>query len=267
VEQRFATTSDGLRLVYWNAGPVDAETVVLCHGLAAGSAQFFADAEYFARLGYRVLAPDLRGHGASDAPASCDPRHFTIALMAEDMLAMLDHAKAERVHWVGNSLGGIVAFDLLAREPERFASLATFGTAHALNLPRLAASAFPLVYGVFGRRLTAWSTGVMTTRNKAARPLVARLIAEFDPHVGAAIAENVRRYDLTESALAFTGPMLLLRGGRDAQVNRALARTLSPFEGKPNFTRIDLPEGGHCANLDATDAWRAALLRFWSSAG
>ena len=35
------------------------------------------------------------------------------------------------------------------------------------------------------------------------------------------------------------------------------------MRGRPNFTLVEMPEGGHCANLDATDQLRAELLRFW----
>ncbi|WP_052732022.1 alpha/beta fold hydrolase [Devosia geojensis] len=263
MRQLFATRRDGLSLAYGEAGPQDGETVVLCHGLAAGGAQFRADADYFAALSFRVLVPDLRGHGASPAAKSYDPANYAIPVMADDLIAMLDAAGADRVHWVGNSLGGILAFDLIGRFPERFASLATFGTAHALGLPGAAARAIPLLYGALGKGFASWSTAMMTTRNKAARPLVEKLLRQFDPKVGEAIAQNVRRYDLTANALAFPGPMLLMRGGRDVQVNLALARTLPRFAGRPNFTLVELREGGHCANLDATDEWRAALLSFW----
>ena len=56
----------------------------------------------------------------------------------------------------------------------------------------------------------------------------------------------------------------MLRGARDRAVNAALGSTLSAMRGRPNFTLVELPTGGHCANLDATDAWREALLAFWS---
>lgn len=263
MEERRAERGDGLALAYWQTGPATGPVVVLCHGLAAGRHQFRADAEHFAALGFRVLVPDLRGHGDSPAAVTYDPAHYAITVMADDLEAMLDDAGADRVHWVGNSLGGILALELVARMPQRFVSLATFGTAHALSLPQAAAKAIPVLYGALGKNLASWSTAMMTTRNKTARPLVEALVKQFDPKVGQAIAENVRRYDLTTNALAFAGPMLILRGGRDVQVNQALARTLPRFVGRPNFTLVDLPEGGHCANLDATDAWRAALRAFW----
>jgi 3-oxoadipate enol-lactonase len=256
-------SGDGVAIVYDDLGPRDGAPVVLCHGLAAAGAQLVADAHHFAGLGYRVLVPDLRGHGRSGRPAQMQAASFSIAVMAEDMLAMLAHAEVGPVHWVGNSLGGVLALQLLAQHEHRLRSLATFGTAHALRLPRWTARLIPLSYALLGPRLNGWVTARMTTKAGAARPLIARLIREFDPQVGRLVASNLTIYDLSSNAAGARLPMLLLRGGRDRPVNRALAASLVGMQGRANFVLVELPGGGHCANLDATEAWRAELLRFW----
>ena len=237
---------------------------MLCHGLAAGGIQFAADAEHFAASGFRVLVPDLRGHGRSAAPATNRPDDFSVPTMATDMRTMIDHAGVDQVHWVGNSLGGIVALDLIGREPERFASLALFGTAFALNLPSVVDPVFPLLYGVLGRNLLSRITAFNTTRHKPARPIIAAMAHAFDPRVGAAISAHVRRYDLLDNALGYSGPVLVLVGGRDTAVNFALRPTLKRITPRPNWTVTDLPLGGHCSNLDATQTWHAALTEFWA---
>lgn len=48
--------------------------------------------------------------------------------------------------------------------------------------------------------------------------------------------------------------------------HRALARTRPRFGARPNFTLVDLLRR-HCANLDATGAWRASLLHLWRTDG
>jgi 3-oxoadipate enol-lactonase len=256
-------SSDGVAIVYDDLGPRDGVPVVLCHGLAAAGEQLAAEAQYFAGLGYRVLVPDLRGHGRSGKPRAMRPEGFSIAVMADDMAAMLDDAGVGPVHWVGNSLGGILALQLLARQEHRLRSLATFGTAYALSLPRWAAQCFPVGYAMLGRKRLGWITSWMTTRNAAARPLIRRLVTRFDPQVGRLIAHHLCRYDLAAHAAGASLPILMLRGGRDGPVNRALRSSLAAMQGRANFTVVELPEGGHCANLDATEAWRRELLGFW----
>jgi len=261
-EQRF-TSTDGVQLIYDDLGA--GTPVVLCHGLAAGGAQLMADAEYFANRGYRVLVPDLRGHGRSEKPSPLDRDTLSIARLAQDLREMLDHAGVGSVHWVGNSLGGIVALAMLPEHETRFRTLATFGTSYRLDLPDFWAPLIPLVQGLMGKRLTGWIVAQGTTKNPAARLIVRRLIEQFDPQVGLHLTRNLAHYDLIANGVAATLPILMLRGGEDRLINRALGPTLAAMRGRPNFTLVELPEGGHCANLDTPDALRRELERFWAA--
>ena len=82
-----------------------------------------------------------------------------------------------------------------------------------------------------------------------------------------AIARHVHSYDLGAAALAHAGPMLVLRCGRDNGVNRALAPWLQRLAARPNISFAELPDGGHCGNLDAGPGWRSALVKFWQNTG
>ena len=135
-------TEDGVTIVHDDLGPRDGVPVVLCHGLAAAGAQLSADAEYFAGRGYRVLVPDLRGHGRSGKPAAMRVEDFSIARMAADMVAMLDQAGVGPVHWVGNSLGGWVAFELERRGRARTLT----GIAPAGGWSRFTPAKFEIVF-------------------------------------------------------------------------------------------------------------------------
>ncbi len=260
-EQRF-TTSDGTGLVYDDLGA--GMPVVLCHGLAAGGAQLRADAEYFAGRGYRVLVPDLRGHGRSDKPKPISRETLSIARLAQDLREMLDHAGVGPVHWVGNSLGGIVAVSMLPEHQARFRTLATFGTSYRLDVPDFWAPVVPPVQALLGKRLTGWIVAQGTTKNASARPIIRTLIEAFDPQVGLYLSRNLAYYDIIANGAAATLPILMLRGGEDRLINATLAPTLEAMTGRPNFALVEVPEGGHCANLDAPDAVRRELEAFWT---
>jgi pimeloyl-ACP methyl ester carboxylesterase len=261
VEKRY-TASDGTGLVYDDLGA--GTPIVLCHGLAAGGAQLFADAEYFAGRGYRVLVPDLRGHGRSDKPNPISRETLSVARLAQDLREMLDHAGVGPVHWVGNSLGGIVVVAMLPEHEARFRTLATFGTSYRLSVPDFWAPVVPPIQALLGKRLTGWLVAQGTTRNLAARPIIRQLIEQFDPQVGLALSRNLANYDVIANGVAATLPILMLRGGEDRLINAALGPTLAVMTGRPNFTLVDVPEGGHCANLDAPDDVRRELEAFWA---
>jgi 3-oxoadipate enol-lactonase len=264
---RTFATSDDIQISYDDYGPQSKRAVVLCHGLCASGRQFESDAAYFAGLGYRVLVPDLRGHGRSGAPAGLKPEAFTIERLAADMLMMLDDAGVKAVDWVGNSLGGIVALAMLEAAAARLHSLATFGTSYRLALPAFVPQIFPLIYGLFGRGIVSGMTARATTDDTGGRRLVAEMLKDFDPQAGRAVAANVRRYDLIDNALGYAGPILMIRGGRDRAVNAALGPTLRAMQGRENFRRVDLKQAAHCANLDLPGEVRDTLVDFWQHAG
>ncbi len=68
--------------------------------------------------GYRAIAYDARGHGASVV----SPAPYGMRQLADDVVGLLDALDIERAHVVGLSLGGMIAFDLATRHPRRLCS-------------------------------------------------------------------------------------------------------------------------------------------------
>lgn len=260
--ERHTRTSDGVDLFWFDYGRQDARPLALVHGLAAGADQFDADARFFAHEGFRVIAPDLRGHGRSGKAPAGAPEGYTISRMARDLLEIFDDAQTGPLDYVGNSLGGILALHLAKDHGHRFRSLTTFGTAPALRLPKATGALIPLSYRIAGRGLTARLTAHTTTPNKDARPIVEKLVRDFDPAVGEAVARAVSRYDLLGNAMGYAGPWLIVRGALDRAVNTALDPALKKLEHKRNVAIVRMPGAGHCANLDQPDLFRQTLLRF-----
>src|SRR4051794_9991824 len=90
----------GLRTHVALAGPEDAPPLMLVHGWPQN---WWAWREVIARTKdrYRVIAPDLRGHGWTDAPRD----GYGKDQLATDLLALLDAMGLERVTWVGHDWG------------------------------------------------------------------------------------------------------------------------------------------------------------------
>src|SRR5207253_10659029 len=74
----------------------------------------------------RIYRPELIGCGESDVPAA--GYEFTPEAIADQIIATLDALSLARVHWVGESSGGIVGVLLAAAHPERIASLVLCNT-------------------------------------------------------------------------------------------------------------------------------------------
>src|SRR5437763_15533064 len=103
-----------MRLHVHEWGDRDAPPLVALHGVTAHGRRFQRLAEERLASRFRVLAPDLRGHGRSD----WEPP-WTIATHVADVLETVEAAGVERAAWVGHSLGGRLVLELAAREPSR----------------------------------------------------------------------------------------------------------------------------------------------------
>lgn len=108
---------DGVRLAYEIHGSSDRAPLVLLHALGEGRDDWDAVVHRFAEH-FRVVAVDLRGHGASDWPGD-----YSFQSMADDTLRLLDHIGLPRVTLLGHSMGGSVAYLLAERSPERIERL------------------------------------------------------------------------------------------------------------------------------------------------
>ena len=101
-----------LQLHEW--GDASAPPLVCVHGINAHGRRFRRLAEERLATRFRVLAPDLRGHGSSE----WEPP-WTIATHVHDLLETLDDAGVRKADWIGHSFGGRLVLELAALAPER----------------------------------------------------------------------------------------------------------------------------------------------------
>lgn len=105
-----------------------ADPVLLVHGFATTGELTWESTGWVAALaeaGRGALVPDLRGHGASDAPH--DPAAYSPDLLAEDLLIVLDEQGLDRVDVIGYSMGSWVALALVGLAPGRVRRLVVGG--------------------------------------------------------------------------------------------------------------------------------------------
>ena len=114
-----------VRLNYLLEGVAGAPIVMLSNSLSSRLSMWEGQVPALLAAGFRVLRYDTRGHGQSSAPAG----PYSIATLAEDALAVMDAAQAERVHFCGLSLGGMTGQWLGTHHAGRLHTLTLCATA------------------------------------------------------------------------------------------------------------------------------------------
>jgi 3-oxoadipate enol-lactonase len=125
VKIRDVTTS---RLRHSVAEAGSGEPLMLVHGFTGAKEDFADFLDGFADRGWHVVAPDLRGHGGSDAPTDEDA--YSLEEMAADLLALADELGWGTFDLLGHSMGGMVAQLVALEHPERLRSLVLMDTGH-----------------------------------------------------------------------------------------------------------------------------------------
>ncbi len=102
---------------YLAAGPENATPIIFVHGWPELSISWRHQLPVFGGLGFRAIAPDMRGYGRS----SVYQRHedYAVRESAADMIALLDSLGKEKAIWVGHDWGSPVVWSLASHHPER----------------------------------------------------------------------------------------------------------------------------------------------------
>lgn len=114
----------GNRVAYYDAGPRDGhETLLLIHGMAGSSATWRSVIPQLSR-NYRVIAPDLLGHGESDKPRG----DYSLGAFAVWLRDLLDELGVRRATIVGQSLGGGIAMQFGYQHRDKTERLVLIGS-------------------------------------------------------------------------------------------------------------------------------------------
>ena len=248
--------NQGIRIHYEVEG--QGPPLVLQHGLTA-------DLESWRSIGYvealkndyRLILIDARGHGASDKPHA--PEAYKAALMAGDVVAVLDELNIHKAHYCGYSMGGGIGWGIARYAPERFRSLIIGGMSPYHNMPpegfnfvALFQQGMPAVLAAFevvwGPRWTSNLKAKVSANDLEA--LIAVCLGDEDPGIK----------DLLPT---ITLPCLLFGGEKDDVFGGAqeCARRM------PNATLVSLPGLDHIEALYRLDLVVPHIRKFLTKVG
>jgi pimeloyl-ACP methyl ester carboxylesterase len=256
-----------MRLDFDDDGP--GPVVVLLHGFPFDRSMWTYQRSTVGAI-YRVIIPDLRGHGTSAAPEGI----YTVDEMADDVIETLDSLQLTGpVVFGGLSMGGYLTLSIAVRYPERVKGLMLFNTRAVADAPEAAR-----VREELARQVEAAGNAEAVVATMLPR-LFARSTFEHHPHLIArmhqqmartparAVAGTLRglalRPDRTTQLSGIKAPTLVLAGHEDQLIpfeeSEAMARAL------PDARLVTVDGAGHVAPLENPKATNAAILAFLES--
>jgi len=213
----------------------------------------------------RIIAPDLRGFGDSDASTDVS----TMNRLAADVAALMDHLEIPRATIGGLSMGGYVALAFYKQFPSRVRALVLADTRAQADTEegkqtRAQQAEKALSEGMAGIA-DAMLPKLLTPETVSKRPEVVKFVRDMmlqtkPEGAAAALRGMAEREDQTELLPKITVPTLILVGAEDAITPVADSEKMHHAIGDSRLVVLD--HAGHVSNLERTQQFNDAFLEF-----
>jgi valacyclovir hydrolase len=243
----FIDLSTGANFHYetWNDQAHGTPVVVLHGMLGTATVDLEATNQFIAELGFRVVAPTLRGYGESTPK----PRDFPTRFYdrdAEDVMAFMDALHIEKAHLLGYSDGGEITLINVGKHPHRFASGACWGAVGYFGEEMRPVAQRPRMLS--GEFIHQWEIDLHQIPDVTAfgRGWVRSVVQMIDAggDVSLSLAHHI------------TCPLLIMLGDQDTLNPPQLAQRF--LEKVPNG-RLEMFSCGHAVHTEQTEAFRTIL--------
>ncbi len=239
--------------------------LLLIHGFPLCRKMWRPQLNVLPAAGFRILAPDLRGFGDSDAPDG----PYSMDLFADDLVALLDYLEIDKAVVGGMSMGGYVLFNLLERYPQRLSGACFITTrAHADDaagkLQRLKLAQEVMKFGPdiiaesFEEILFANES--LQERPKLVQEAYGWMMGTSSRGLAGGLLAMRERKDYTDLLQKFTIPALAIGAEDDKAAPPDKAREIAA--GISGCRLCIIPHAGHMSNLENPGAFNDCLQEF-----
>lgn len=254
-------SANGIQLNYQASGPADAPTVVMSHSLAATNAMW--DPQMDVLKDYRVIRYDMRGHGESDAP----DMDYSLEMLADDLLGLMDALEIDRTHYIGLSMGGMIGQTAALKDQDRFLSLSLCDTMsrvppemHSAWDERIANARADGMEALVEGTMARWFSEDYMAAEPAECDKVRDMIRNTKVSGFCGCCRAIQGLDLTDKISAITVPTQMIVGEDDPGTPVAAHEVMhEKIEGSE---LVVIPNALHFSNVEQKDAFNNAYMTF-----
>jgi len=252
--------ANGIQVTYRFDGPKDAPVVMLSNSLMSNHTMWDSQMSELTHS-FRVLRYDTRGHGETDAPNG----PYSIQLLAEDAVALLDALNINKVHFAGLSMGGMIAQYLGANYSERLHSLLLCDTAsemptHEMWNDRINTAQQQGITGLLDGTLKRWFTEPFLNNDMDAVEKVAQMIRTTDVDGYVACAGAIRDMSQTSLLSKIEVPTIIIVGEDDPACTVEQSKVLEQHIKGAEL--VILKNAAHLSNIEQTGEFNTAMMAF-----
>lgn len=254
----FADLSD-VRIHYSLAGVEPAPVIVFSNSLGANFSMWDPQLSDLSRQ-FRILRYDTRGHGQSTSA----PGPYTIELLANDVLHLLDALHLEQIDFCGLSMGGQTGIWLGLHAATRLRKLilcntgAKIGTADGWNT-RIETVLDKGMKEVSHAVASRWFTPEFQSAHPEVFSRAVKMIEGADPQGYAACCMALREFDARKELSAIKVPTLVIAGSRDPATPPGDGRFIADRVSGADFREL---QAAHLSNIEASSEFTFAVQKF-----
>lgn len=247
------------------SGPPHAPVVMLSHSL--GSNLHMWDPQLAVLEGrFRVLRYDTRGHGGSAVPGDA----YRLEELVADAAALLDALAIPTVHFVGLSMGGMIAQGFALSHPERLDRLVLCDTsafmpaeAQPIIQDRIDTARREGLAALVDSTLARWFTADYLRRKGPGVDMIHSILRSSPTAGYIGCTEAIRRLNYLDDLSRIERPALIVVGEEDPGTPVAAARAIHERIGGSRL--VILPSASHLCNIEQAQAFNSALTGFLGS--
>ncbi len=258
------TTINGIEIDYSIVGE-QGPWVILSHSL--GCTQAMWDYQLDALQGnYRLLRYDTRGHGASRASEA----PYTLELLADDALKLMDHVGVDKAHWVGFSMGGMIGQVFALQHGARLHSLVLADTTSAhtstpasMWAERIRVAREQGIDSLVQPAISRWFTERFRTDNPRETERIASMIRQTSVKGWCGCCAAIADVHTTERLHEIACPALVMVGEYD--IGTPLAAALDMHRELGESTLVVISDAAHMTCVEQPAQFNRARRRFLDS--
>jgi len=254
--------ANSTQMNYELSGKKGAPVVVLSHSVSSSLLMWNPQMEAL-NTHFQVLRYDIRGHGGSDAPSGA----YTLELLENDAIKLLDALGIDQVHFVGLSMGGMIGQGLALNYSHRLKSLVLCDTASIVP-----AEAQPIwqeridktrekgMAALLDETMERWFTPAFLRKGSPMLDIIRKQILATPVKGYIGCAEAIRKLNYLDQLSRIKIPTLITVGeddpGTPVSASEAMHKRIS------NSKLVILPSSRHLSNVEQANLFNVTLLEY-----